>query len=70
VIDMIAFRDFEPQRMGMFSNIDAWKQSFDQALSRANEWIDQASIEVINVETIHTGEDLPVTRTIRIWYRM
>ncbi len=67
---MIAFRDFEPVNAGMFSKVEAWKRSFDDALSRANEWIDRASIEVINVETIGMGESLPVTRTVRIWYRV
>jgi hypothetical protein len=67
---MIAFRDFVPKNMGMFSKVEAWRRSFDQALSRANEWIDESSIEVINVETIGMGESLPVTRTIRIWYRV
>jgi hypothetical protein len=66
---MIAFRDFVPEHAGMFSKIDAWKRSFDKALSQANEWIDRDSIEVINVETIGMGESLPVTRTVRIWYR-
>ena len=67
---MIAFRDFAPEHAGMFSKVEAWKRSLDKALLQANEWIDQASIEVINVETIGMGESLPITRTIRIWYRV
>jgi hypothetical protein len=61
---MIAFRDFEPEHAGMFSRTDAWKRAFDQALSRANEWIDQDSIEVINVETLGSGDNLPLTRPL------
>ena len=53
---------FAPEHAGMFSKVEAWKRSQDEAMSRANEWIGRASIEVINVETLGMGESLPITQ--------
>jgi hypothetical protein len=50
---MIAFQDFVPQRqskrlLGMISDYE----NLHELVSRANRWIEQNAIDVLNVETV------------------
>ena len=49
---MIDQKDFVPKTLGTqwFKGIQV--DSFDSAVNAANEWIEQESIDVINIETI------------------
>jgi hypothetical protein len=65
---MIGFRDFKPERPGLFASAERHLDVQAQALAEANEWIDRDSIEVINVESFAEEFGLePVC--IRVWYR-
>ncbi|MCF7955822.1 MAG: hypothetical protein K9M75_08480 [Phycisphaerae bacterium] len=48
---MMRFEDFAPQiiKSGFFGREF---ESFEAALVRANEWIDQNDIDVVNIETV------------------
>ena len=50
---MLAFRDFVPQELardGFFT--EAVHEAFEQSVSRANEWIAESGVTVVNLETV------------------
>ena len=49
---MLRYRDFVPKQVeaGLFAGGEY--ESFDEALERANRWIDDAAIQVKNMETV------------------
>jgi hypothetical protein len=53
---MIAFRDFAPQRVKPHGVLQALKghtyETFDAALTAANDWIQAGGVKVVNVETV------------------
>lgn len=56
----IAFRDFE----FFYGRV----RTMDATLSRANEWVQEAGVDVINVETL-MSKDKHLEKGLRVWYR-
>lgn len=57
----IAFKDFEFFDEGRYRTMDA-------TLSRANAWVEEANVDVINVETL-MSKDKHLEKGLRVWYR-
>lgn len=50
---MIAFQDFIPQRQGTrFLGVVRDYENLQELVSRANQWVEQHQIDVVNVETV------------------
>ncbi|MEX3984038.1 hypothetical protein AB4Y45_34175 [Paraburkholderia sp. EG287A] len=58
---MISFKDFEFFDEGRY-------RKMDDTLRRANEWVAEACIDVINVETL-MSKDRHLEKGLRVWYR-
>ncbi|MBC8160624.1 MAG: hypothetical protein H7Z42_05325 [Roseiflexaceae bacterium] len=48
---MIAFQDFIPQRQGPRISFKGY-ENLHELVSRANRWVEQHQIDVINIETV------------------
>lgn len=49
---MIGFKDFLPKKGAKFWTLSQQWESVSDAVDRANEWIQQENVDVINVETV------------------
>lgn len=50
---MFDYRDFHPDQLepGGFFKVAKW-EPFEAAMKRANEWVEEHEVEVINIETV------------------
>lgn len=61
----IAFKDFKQECSGF---LNMTQEPLPQTLERANKWIKDACIEVLNVETLYSTGQSQYQEGIRVWY--
>lgn len=62
----IAFQDFKQECSGF---LNMTKEPLAQTVERANKWIKDARIKVLNVETLYSTGQVQYQEGIRVWYR-
>lgn len=60
----IACKDFKQERSGF---LNMTQEPLEQTIERANKWIRDACIQVLNVETLYDSTDQS-QEGIRVWY--